>query len=165
MAFGSFNSQNGRGAAPMAEINVIPLVDIMLVLLVIFIVTAPLITNAVKIDLPKVASQPNAAEPASVQVAIDAEGRFYWNGERLDRAALSSQLLTAGEQVPAPELHLHADRSTRYEVLARIMAEAGKAGLGRIGFVSDPSQAGAEHQSGEPSRGESDPVSEASPHR
>ena len=150
MAFGSFNSQSGRGAAPMAEINVIPLVDIMLVLLVIFIVTAPLITNAVKIDLPKVASQPNAAQPASVQVAIDGGGRFYWNGERVERSALSSHLLTAGKQVPAPELHLHADRSTRYEVLARIMAEAGKAGLGRIGFVSDPSQAEADPPAASP---------------
>lgn len=138
----------------MAEINVIPLVDIMLVLLVIFIVTAPLITNAVKIDLPKVASQPIAAERASVQVAIDGEGRFYWNGERVQRSALSSHLSAAGERVPTPELHLHADRSTRYEVLAEIMAEAAKAGLGRIGFVSDPSQTAADHQAASPAAAE-----------
>jgi biopolymer transport protein ExbD len=141
MAFGSFGAQSGRGVAPMAEINVIPLVDIMLVLLVIFIVTAPLLTNAVKIDLPKVASQPNEAEPASVQVAIDGEGHFYWDGEAIDRVTLSARLAAAGAREPAPELHLRADRNTRYEILAKLMAEAGKAGLGRIGFVSDPSQA------------------------
>ncbi len=147
MAFGSFNGQGGRGTTtPMTEINVIPLVDIMLVLLVIFIVTAPLITNAVKIDLPKVASQPTEVEPENVQIAIDAEGRFYWDGTSVDRAELSARLLAAGERVPIPELHLHADRSTRYEILAEIMAEAGKAGLGRIGFVSDPSQTGDPHQ-------------------
>ncbi|WP_408634383.1 ExbD/TolR family protein [Nitrococcus mobilis] len=130
----------------MTEINVIPLVDIMLVLLVIFIVTAPLITHSVEIDLPKVASQPSEAEPESVQVAIDSEGRFYWDSELIDRDELSARLLTAGERLPTPELHLHADRSTRYEVLAEIMAEAGKVGLGRIGFVSDPPQAGDPHQ-------------------
>lgn len=145
MAFGSFSDHGGRGVTPMSEINVIPLVDIMLVLLVIFIVTAPLLTNAVKIDLPKVVSQPNEAEAKSVQVAIDADGSFYWNGERIDRAVLSKRLIAAGQRQPTPELHLHADRSTRYEVLAKIMAEAGKAGLGRIGFVSDPSQAGDPH--------------------
>lgn len=141
MAFGSFGDQSGRGAAPMAEINVIPLVDIMLVLLVIFIVTAPLLTNAVKIDLPKVASQSNEAEPVSVRVAIDADGHFYWDGELINRSTLSTRLIAAGERLPTPELHLRADRSTRYEILAEIMAEAGKAGLGRIGFVSDPAEA------------------------
>ena len=146
MAFGSFGAQpGGRGGAPMAEINVIPLVDIMLVLLVIFIVTAPLLTNAVKIDLPQVASQPNEKEPQSVQVAIDGQGRFYWDGEAIDRATLSARLVAAGAREPAPELHLRADRATRYEVLAKLMAEAGQAGLGRIGFVSDPSQAEDPH--------------------
>lgn len=141
MAFGGFGGQGGRGAAPMAEINVIPLVDIMLVLLVIFIVTAPLLTNAVKIDLPKVVSQPNEAQAKSVRVAIDGDGRFYWNDEPVDRATLSARLVAAGTREPTPELQLRADRNTRYEILAEIMAEAGKAGLDRIGFVSNPSQA------------------------
>ncbi|MDN5870476.1 MAG: biopolymer transporter ExbD [Nitrococcus sp.] len=141
MAFGSFNGQGGHGSTPMAEINVIPLVDIMLVLLVIFIVTAPLLTNAVKIDLPKVASRPNEVEAKNVRVAIDAAGRFYWNGEPVNRATLSKRLIAAGQRSPAPELHLRADHSTDYGILVEIMAEAGKAGLGRIGFISDPLQA------------------------
>ena len=79
MAFGGFN--RGSEGAPMAEINMIPLIDVMLVLLVIFIITAPLLTHAVKVDLPKASSQPNLTKPDNVQLAIDAEGRVYWNGE------------------------------------------------------------------------------------
>lgn len=136
MAFGSLD--NHGGSAPMAEINVIPLVDIMLVLLVIFIVTAPMMANSVKIDLPRASSQPLTQEPDTVALAIDADGRLFWDTEEVDRETLSARLIEAGQRVPTPELHLRADRSTRYETLARIMAEAGKAGLGKIGFISDP---------------------------
>ena len=136
MAFGSF-SKAGT-SAPMSEINVIPLVDIMLVLLVIFIVTAPLLTNAVKIDLPHAASSMNETKADNIQLAIDADAKFYWNGEPLDRTAMIGRMQAAGRLARAPEVHLHADRNTRYETLADVMAEAGKAGLTRIGFVSDP---------------------------
>ena len=136
MAFGSFTK--GGNAAPMAEINVIPLVDIMLVLLVIFIITAPLLTNAVKIDLPHAASAINQTRPDNIQLAIDADAKIYWNGEPLDRGAMIARMQAAGKLAIAPEVHLHADRNTRYETLADVMAEAGKAGLTRIGFVSDP---------------------------
>jgi biopolymer transport protein ExbD len=141
MAFGSFSGN--RSSAPMAEINVIPLVDIMLVLLVIFIITAPLLTNAVKIDLPKASSEANISKAETVQLAIDADGQLYWNGEKLDRAALLQRYRDAAQNEPTPELHLHADRETRYEVIADVMSEAGKAGLTKIGFVTDPAQAGA----------------------
>lgn len=140
MAFGSMGG--GHGNAPMSEINVIPLVDIMLVLLVIFIVTAPLLTNAVKIDLPKATSEPHQTKPDSVTIAIDAEGQFYWNGEPVTRAALSQRLIAAGRRTPEPALHLRADHDTPYGVLVKIMAEAGKAGLGKIAFVSDPGPTG-----------------------
>lgn len=136
MAFGSFNKSGNT--APMAEINVIPLVDIMLVLLVIFIITAPLLTNAVKIDLPHASSQTNLTKPDNIQLAIDADANVYWNGEKLDRAAMISRMRSVGKAEPVPEVHLHADRNTRYETVADVMAEASKAGLSRIGFVSDP---------------------------
>ncbi len=136
MAFGGFSK--GGNAAPMAEINVIPLVDIMLVLLVIFIITAPLLTNAVKIDLPHAASTVNLTRPDNIRLAIDADGRLYWNGETIDRGAMIERMQAAGKRAATPEIHLHADRNTRYETLADVMAEAGKAGLGKIGFVSDP---------------------------
>lgn len=141
MAFGSFSGN--RGSAPMAEINVVPMVDIMLVLLVIFIITAPLLTNAVKIDLPHASSEANLARADNIQLAIDADGRFYWDGEPLDREALLQRFHDAAQKQPSPELHLHADRNTRYEVIAELMSEAAKAGLDKIGFVTDPSQAAA----------------------
>lgn len=137
MAFGSFSGS--RGTTPMAEINVIPLVDIMLVLLVIFIITAPLLTNAVKIDLPRATSEPAVTQAEAVQLAIDANGQLFWNGEALDRATLLQRMIAAAQQTPTPELHLHADRDTRYEVIADVMSEAGKQGLARIAFVTDPS--------------------------
>ena len=136
MAFGSFNKSGNT--APMAEINVIPLVDIMLVLLVIFIITAPLLTNAVKIDLPHASSQTNLTKPDNIQLAIDADANVYWNGEKLDRTTMIARMQAVGKAEPVPEVHLHADRNTRYETLADVMAEASKAGLSRIGFVSDP---------------------------
>ena len=136
MAFGGFNKAGN--AAPMAEINVIPLVDIMLVLLVIFIITAPLLTNAVKIDLPHAASTVNLTKPDNIQLAVDANAQIWWNGEKVDRGTMIGRMVVAGKLDPAPEVHLHADRNTRYETLADVMAEAGKAGLTRIGFVSDP---------------------------
>lgn len=151
MAFG--NLGGGQNSAPMAEINVIPLVDIMLVLLVIFIITAPLLTNAVKIDLPKATSQPHKTQPGSVTIAIDARGNFYWNGQPVDRTTLSRRLIAAGKRTPEPALHLRAHHATPYGVLVKIMAEAGEAGLGKIAFVSDPSAGaapGTSNQSGDP---------------
>ncbi|MFM1892147.1 MAG: hypothetical protein RLZ44_1224 [Pseudomonadota bacterium] len=136
MAFGSFNGN--RTSAPMAEINVIPLVDIMLVLLVIFIITAPLLTNAIKIDLPKSANTPNPGQDQHIEFAIDAGGRMYWDGEVVDRGQMLARLSEAGQRNPAPALHLRIDRGARYEVLADVMSEAGRAGLSRIGFVTDP---------------------------
>jgi biopolymer transport protein ExbD len=137
MAFGSFNGKGGP--APMADINVIPLVDIMLVLLVIFIITAPLLTHAIKIDLPKTASTPAVAQDANVQFAIDGGGRMYWNGEAVTREQMLLRLAEAAVRSPVPELHLRVDKGARYEVLADVMSEAGRVGLTRIGFVTDPS--------------------------
>ena len=139
MAFGAFNREGAT--PPMAEINMVPLIDVMLVLLVIFIITAPLLTHAVKIDLPKASSQPNLTRPDHISISIDAAGTLFWNGEQLDRAGLRSRLADASKQQPQPELHLRADKATPYQALAEVMADSAKAGLGRIGFVSDPSQA------------------------
>jgi len=139
MAFGSFNK--GGESAPMAEINMVPLIDVMLVLLVIFIVTAPLLTNAVKIDLPKATSTPNLTKPDNIQFAINAQGQYFWNGEAVDKSVVLQRFAAEGQRNPLPELHLHADKTTQYQMVAEIMAEASKAGLSKIGFVSDPSPA------------------------
>jgi biopolymer transport protein ExbD len=136
MAFGSFDREGG--SRPMAEINMIPLIDVMLVLLVIFIITAPLLTHAVKIDLPKAASAPNQTKPDNIQLAVNAAGQIFWNGEVVSRTALSERLAAAGKQAPQPEVHIRADQATRYQWVAETLADAARAGLTRIGFVSDP---------------------------
>ncbi len=137
MAFGNFERRGGT--APMAEINMIPLIDVMLVLLVIFIITAPLLTHAVKIDLPKATSTPNLTKPDHIAVSINATGTVFWNGEIVQPTELASRLQAAATRQPQPELHLRADRTTQYQAIAEVMAAAARAGVQRIGFVSDPS--------------------------
>jgi biopolymer transport protein ExbD len=136
MAMGSFDSR--RHMAPMAEMNVVPLVDVMLVLLVIFIVTAPLLTHAVKIDLPKASSSANVTKPEHIEFGIRESGELFWNGEAVPLAALASRFAAEAQRQPQPELHLRADRNARYESVAQVMSLAAKAGLLRIGFVSTP---------------------------
>jgi len=140
MAFGSFDRE---GARPMAEINMIPLIDVMLVLLVIFIITAPLLTHAVKIDLPKATSAPNLTKPENIQLAINSSGQIYFNGEAVSRRMLNERLVEAGRREPQPEVHIRADQAARYQWVAETLADAAKAGLTRIGFVSDPTDGGA----------------------
>ena len=135
MAFGSFDREGPR---PMAEINMIPLIDVMLVLLVIFIITAPLLTHAVKIDLPKATSAPNLTQPENIQLAINGAGQLFFNGEAVSRQALNERLIEAGRHQPQPEVHIRADQAARYQWVAETLADAAKAGLTRIGFVSDP---------------------------
>jgi biopolymer transport protein ExbD len=136
MAFGSFG--RGSGQAPMAEINMIPLIDVMLVLLVIFIVTAPLLTHAVKLDLPKAESQPNQTKPDNVQLAVNREGVVYWNGQPASAAEWREQMKAAAALNPQPEVHLRADGDVAYRRVAQLLADAARAGLTRIGFVTDP---------------------------
>ena len=137
MAFGGFSKE--ANTAPMAEINMVPLIDVMLVLLIIFMVTAPLLTHAVRVDLPKAASQANPSRHDNIQVALDDRGQLFWNGEELDAARFSERLRIAGQQSAPPELHIRADRRTPYEKVAQVMSDASRAGLSRIGFVTDPS--------------------------
>ena len=137
MAFGSFNQCRNQG--PMSEINVVPLVDVMLVLLVIFIITAPLLTNAVKIDLPKASSNPNITKPEHIEFGIREDGSLFWNGEQVAFKSLPARFAEEAKKQPQPELHIRADRLARYEQVAQVMSGAAKAGLLRIGFVTDPS--------------------------
>ena len=139
MAFASLES--GDDDAPLTEINMVPLIDVMLVLLIIFIVTAPLLTHAVKVDLPKAASSVNQTKPDNVQLAIDAGGQVFWNGEAVDASAFNARLQAAGIQQPQPEIHIRAERVTPYEKVAQVMSDAARNGLSRIAFVTDPSSA------------------------
>ncbi|MFT4174944.1 MAG: biopolymer transporter ExbD, partial [Rhodocyclaceae bacterium] len=112
--------------------------DVMLVLLVIFIVTAPLMTNAVKIDLPKISSQANDLKPEKIEFAINSDGKLFWNGEEVNRAVAQERFMAEGTHQPQPEVHVHADQNVAYKYVAEVMADASKAGLSKIGFVSMP---------------------------
>jgi biopolymer transport protein ExbD len=135
MSFGSFNSNQQQAKA---EINVVPLVDVMLVLLVIFIITAPLLTHSVKIDLPKAASTPNITKPDHVELAIREDGSLYWNGEAVPKESLAARFEIEAKKEPQPELHIKADGTSKYEKVAQVMSIAAKTGLTKIGFVTDP---------------------------
>lgn len=120
------------------EINTTPLVDVMLVLLIIFIMTIPVMNHAVKIDLPRATNQPDQVKPESINLSIDAAGKVYWNDQVVDRNELQLRIATAARKEPQPELHLRAERSTEYEKIAQVMAAAQSGGLGKIGFVTEP---------------------------
>jgi biopolymer transport protein ExbD len=138
MAFGSFDRKTS--SQPMAEINMVPLIDVVLVLLVIFIVTAPLLTNAVKLDLPKATSNADIQKPEKVEFAIDASGSLFWNGERISREDAVMRFTEAGTRRPQPEIYLRADQGVAYRYVAEMLADASKAGLGKIAFVSEPAR-------------------------
>ncbi|MFZ1180018.1 MAG: biopolymer transporter ExbD [Herbaspirillum sp.] len=120
------------------EINTTPLVDVMLVLLIIFIITIPVMNHAVKIDLPRAMSQPDASKPQNIDLSIDARGQLFWNEGLIDSNQLSLRIAEAAKKQPQPELHLRAERTTQYEKIAQVMAAAQSGGLARIGFVTDP---------------------------
>lgn len=136
MSFGGFN--DSKGGAPMADINVTPMVDVMLVLLVIFIMTAPLFTHAIKLDLPAAQSTPSMEKPETVTLSINGEGRLFWNNEPLSQAELEARMAAAAQQKPLPELQLRADKGTRYEIIAQVMSAAQNSGLTKMGFITDP---------------------------
>ena len=138
MAFGSINDNSRQ--APMSEINVVPLVDVMLVLLIIFIITAPLLTHSVKIDLPKAESTPNLTQPEHVELAIRTDGSLFWNGEPIIQAMLTARFTSVVAKSPQTELHIRADKLTHYEHVAKAMSIASKAGITKIGFITDPSE-------------------------
>nr|WP_315250950.1 biopolymer transporter ExbD [uncultured Duganella sp.] len=137
MAFGAFNHHRNPG--PMADINVTPMVDVMLVLLVIFILAAPMFTSSVQLELPKAQAPAAEAGPAaSVTLSIDGKGKIYWNNDPVEQDALTSRMVEAAKLDPQPELQLRADKDTRYEVVAQVMAAAQSNGLTKLGFVTDP---------------------------
>jgi len=138
MAFGGF--AKGAAPAPTAEINMVPLIDVMLVLLVIFIITAPLLTHAVKIDLPKAPSRPNQIRAETIQLGIRASGAIFWNGETIGVSDLGPRMRAAARVDPQPEIHLHADSAAAYGSVAQVMSAAARAGLTKIGFVTDPTE-------------------------
>jgi biopolymer transport protein ExbD len=142
MPFGGFERHGGT-QQPMAEINVTPLVDVMLVLLVIFIITAPLLSYAIRLDLPNEVAPAADITPATIQLSINAEGKVYWESDPVSDDQLRTRLTAAGQQSTTPEVHLRADKATRYERIAFVLATAQQAGLLKLGFVTEPAPAAA----------------------
>jgi biopolymer transport protein ExbD len=120
------------------EINTTPLVDVMLVLLIIFMITIPVMNHSVKIDLPRATNQREEIKPESINLSIDAEGKTYWNNDAVDITQLNARIAEAAKKTPQPELHLRAERTTQYEKVVQVMSAAQAGGLSKIGFVTAP---------------------------
>ncbi|APW39153.1 biopolymer transporter ExbD [Rhodoferax koreense] len=134
MAFGTQDEPD----EVMNEINMTPLVDVMLVLLIIFIITIPVMKHSVNIDLPRATSQPQDAKPETIRLSVDAQGDYYWNENRIEEANLVPMLKAEAAKDPQPELHIRGDKDVRYERVAQAMSAAQQAGVRKIGFITEP---------------------------
>ena len=131
-------STSGDGD-PMAEMNTTPLIDVMLVLLIIFIITIPVITQSVKVELPKAANQATQTKPENINIAVDVDGNVYWNTALVPtQDALLERLKTVAVQVPQHEIHVRGDRMTKYEYIGRVMVLCQRSGIQKVGFITEP---------------------------
>ncbi|MEY2919695.1 MAG: hypothetical protein RL261_1000 [Pseudomonadota bacterium] len=140
----SMNVASGDGSdeKPMSEINTTPLVDVMLVLLIIFLITVPVITQSVKVELPKAANIPTQTKPENVNIAVDKEGNVYWNTALVPtQDAMLDRLKTVAVMDPQPEIHVRGDRATAYEHIGRVMVLCQRAGIQKVGFITEPDRA------------------------
>ena len=137
MAFGSQDYGDSSDDV-MNEINMTPMVDIMLVLLIIFIITVPVMKHSVNIDLPRASNEAQAIKPETIRLGVDAAGGYFLNETAITDDALAPALKTAAAQNPQPELHIRGDKAVRYERVAQAMAAAQQAGLRKIGFITEP---------------------------
>ncbi|WP_137896721.1 biopolymer transporter ExbD [Ramlibacter sp. 2FC] len=134
MAFGTQDEPD----EVMNEINMTPLVDVMLVLLIIFIITVPVMKHAVNVDLPSASNQREQVKPETVRLSVQADGGYYWNESRVADEALPALLQAEAAKQPQPDLHIRGDKAVRYERVAQAMAAAQQAGLRKIGFITEP---------------------------
>ena len=134
MAFGTQDETD----EVMNEINMTPLVDVMLVLLIIFIITVPVMKHSVNVDLPRATNQPQDTKPQTIRLSVDAAGNYWWNEAQVSDADLPRLLRAEAARDPQPELHLRGDKEVRYERVAQAMAAAQQAGLRKIGFITEP---------------------------
>lgn len=140
MAFGQFHGVGGRSGKPMtamSDINVTPMVDVILVLLIIFMIAAPIMNHAIQLELPQTSSPVVATNTQAYTISFDANGVLFWNEERVNFAQLEQQLSNAVKTNPRTEILLKADKATRYEIIAQVMAVAQEKGLHNIGFVTE----------------------------
>jgi biopolymer transport protein ExbD len=123
----------------MSNINTTPLVDVMLVLLIIFLITIPVITKTVPVDLPKAVNIPTRTKPENITIAVDKDGSIYWNDKRVpSRDALLAYIREAAVRKPQPEIHIRGDKDTRYEAIGRVMYAIQRGGIVKVGFLTEP---------------------------
>ena len=129
---------DGDGDELVAAINTTPLVDVMLVLLIIFLITIPVVTHTVPVSLPKESSVPMQTRPDNINLSVDQDGGVFWNKELLDAKALQDRLKTVSSQTPQPEVHIRGDLNARYESVGKIIALCQQAGIVKVGFITEP---------------------------
>lgn len=134
MAFGTQDDSDDV----MNEINMTPLVDVMLVLLIVFIITVSVMKHAVNVDLPRASNEPEVVKPQNISLSIDAQGQYHWNKEAISDEQLVERLTAEAAKDPQPDLHIHGDKEVRYERIAKAMAAAQSTGIRKIGFVTEP---------------------------
>ena len=135
MAMGSSKHDDD---AEMSDINMTPLIDVMLVLLIIFIITLPVITHSVQIDLPKVSNQPSNSKPEVITLSVNKDGDIFWNDSPINKEQLTKQLQENSKNHPQAEIHIRGDKKTEYENMIMIMNAVQQAGLTKIGFITEP---------------------------
>lgn len=135
MAFGGGLDDNDD---VVSEINMTPLVDVMLVLLIIFIITVPVLTHSVKLDLPQADNVPNEVKPDTIQLSVTADGKLHWNETVVQLAELETRLIEVAQKQPQPEIHIRGDRTVAYEHVVKVMATVQRAGLQKLGFLTEP---------------------------
>jgi biopolymer transport protein ExbD len=146
----SFSAMNAPPAdeeeRAMSEINTTPLVDVMLVLLIVFMITIPVITHTVPLELPKVRNLATQTKPENVNISVNQDGQIFWNLTLVaDTNALLERLKSAAVQKPQPEVHVRADERTRYEFVGRVILTAQRAGIQKVGFITEPGPTGSQY--------------------
>ena len=132
----------GDDDKPMSEINTTPLVDVMLVLLILFLITIPVITQSVSVDLPKAANIPTVTKPENINIAVDAQGNVYWNTARVPtEEALLDRIKQVAIMDPQPEIHVRGDRQTKYEYVGKVIVLCQRGGIQKVGFITEPDRA------------------------
>ncbi|RKP48345.1 ExbD/TolR family protein [Trinickia fusca] len=122
----------------ISAINTTPLVDVMLVLLIIFLITIPVVTHTVPLQLPKETVMPLQTTPKSIEIAVNRDGDFFWNEQHVDAPTLLTRLKTVSVQLPQPEVHVRGDQSTRYEFIGRVITACERAGIAKVSFITEP---------------------------
>ena len=130
-------SIGGGEDEPMMDINMTPLIDVMLVLLIMFIITIPVMTHAVKLDMPRASNAPSLAQPIVINLEIDFDGTVLWNGTPVDIESLEGYFRREAANDPQPELHIRPSKRAKYDVVARVLASAQRNGMRKIGFVGN----------------------------